>query len=119
MVMPLVPRVSVFVPIPELMRTAPVLLKDSPSAAWAASRLTVCGVLTVVILKVATSVAPGFAGGSGVTAFEKSDHGPAEFQLAPVPSQRIFVADATFDKSASPRIDATKFSSASRVMKRH
>jgi len=83
-----------------------VLVKLSPSAAWAASRLTVCGELTVVILKLAISLAPGLAAGFGVVAFVTSDQGVTLFQVEPVPSQRIFIADAASNSAPSPRHNA-------------
>src|SRR6478735_5819833 len=76
------------------MRTEPVLLKDNPSADCVASRLTVCDVLRVVMLKMATSAAPGFADGSGVVAPLTVDQGVRLFQLEPVPSQKRFAACA-------------------------
>jgi hypothetical protein len=66
--MPPIPSESMFVPLPAWINTLPVLSTRRPAAAWAAFKLTVCGVLTVVMLKSARSLAPGGAAGSGVEA---------------------------------------------------
>ena len=86
-VMPPVPRLSVrFVP-PPCSVPPPVLLKTIPSAAWSAFRSTVCGVLTLVMLKVAVSPLPGTALGLGVVALLFVDQLVVLFQLVPVPFQ--------------------------------
>ena len=69
------------------MSTEPELLKTKPRADWAASRLTVCGVLTVVMLKIAVSAAPGLKSGLGVVVPLVVDQEAGVFQLVPVPSQ--------------------------------
>src|SRR5262249_6684317 len=91
-VMPLAPSVSeLALPPPAALSisTVPALLNTRPSADWGASRFTVCGVLTVVTLKMAMSPAPGFAKGSNIRELELEDvdHGPLPFQVVPVPSQ--------------------------------
>jgi len=90
------------------MSTVPALLNDKPRADCADSRLTICGVLTVVILKLAISPAPGLAGGLGVVALVAKDQGVVEFHFEPVPSQNMLVAETTSDKSADPIANASQ-----------
>ena len=94
-----------------------MLLKTSPRADWGASRLTVCGVLTAVMLKMARSAAPGGADGLGVGSLLTWDQDAGLFQLEPVPSQTMFAAKATSDESADPMANASN-SKPDRVMER-
>src|SRR5438105_1094098 len=92
--MPLVPRESVFVPVPVWINTVPVLPNTRPSADWLALRFTVCAVLTVEMLNCATSAAPGGEAGLGVVALLAVDHALAVFQPVPVPSQKMVMPNA-------------------------
>src|SRR5215210_4472217 len=110
--MPPNPSESVFVPLPDWMRTPPVLSTRSPAAAWGAFKLTVCGVLTVMMLKSARSEAPGGAAGSGVAAFWSVDQELATFQPVPVPSQDRVAAGERYAESAT----TDKASAAKRIL---
>jgi hypothetical protein len=91
--MPARPIVSVFVPAPDWITTLPLLAKLRPAADWAASKLTVCAEVTVLMLNCAKSDAPGGAVGSGIAASGSVDQELATFQLVPVPSQERMAAD--------------------------
>jgi hypothetical protein len=85
--MPLVPTVSVLVPLPFWIVTPPELLTTIPCADWLAFRFTVCGEVTLLILKLAMSKVLGGVAGSGVVALLEVDQELAVFQPVPVPSQ--------------------------------
>src|SRR5438046_2684600 len=91
------------------MRTVPVLPKTRPSADCAALRFTVCAVLTVEMLKLATSDEPGGRAGSGVAALLEVDQLVLVFHPPglTVPSQKMVAAGAAVGEKAVTRMMAS------------
>lgn len=88
--MPLPPRVRSSSSVPPPSSVVVVVLvprKTKPCAAWLAFKLTICAELSELMLRLATSAAPGMADGSGLVALTRVDQEPTRLQSLPLPSQ--------------------------------